>query len=86
MEVFDEKTQECVLVVAPVLAIMCDNPRVSQIVGHMTGRPSKFCRVCLVCYLYTDIGYTPKTHTHGEFGKLEVCKYHALIWYTMALS
>ena len=86
MEVFDEKAQECVLVVAPVLAIMCDNPRVSQIVGHMTGRPSKFCRVCLVCYLYTDIGYTAKTHTHGEFGKLEVCKYHALIWYTMALS
>ena len=31
-------------------------------------------------------GYTPKTHTHGEFGKLEVCKYHALIWYTLALS
>ena len=50
VEVFDEKTQECVLVVAPVLAIMCDNPRASQIVGHMTGRPSKFCRVCLVCY------------------------------------
>eukprot|EP00731_Ephydatia_muelleri_P004904 Em0002g1080a len=47
VEVFDEKTQECVLVVAPVLAIMCDNPRASQIVGHMTGRPSKFCRVCL---------------------------------------
>ena len=55
MEVFDEKMQECVLVVAPVLAIMCNNPRASQIVGHMTGRPSKFCRVCLVCYLYTDI-------------------------------
>ena len=31
-------------------------------------------------------GYTPKTRTHGEVGKLEVCKYHALIWYTMALS
>ncbi|KAL5457680.1 hypothetical protein EMCRGX_G034966 [Ephydatia muelleri] len=42
VEVFDEKTQECVLVVAPVLAIMCDNPRASQIIGHMTGRPSKF--------------------------------------------
>ncbi|KAL5486351.1 hypothetical protein EMCRGX_G018817 [Ephydatia muelleri] len=53
---------------------MCDNPRVSQIVGHMTGRPSKFCRVCLVCYLYTDIGYTAKTHTHGEFGKLEASR------------
>ena len=72
MEVFDEKAQECVLVVAPVLAIMCDNPRVSQIVGHMTGRPSKFCRVCLVCYLYTDIGYTPNSRlTHMEnLGKL----------------
>ena len=58
MEVFDEKTQECVLVVAPVLVIMCDNPRASQIVGHMTGRPSKFCRVCLVCYLYLCYLYT----------------------------
>ena len=50
VEVFDDKTQECVLVVAPVQAIMlCDNPRASQIVGHMTGSPSKLCRVC---YLY----------------------------------
>jgi len=63
VEVFDEKTQESVVVVAPVLAIMCDNPRASQIVGHMTGNPSKLCRVCLVSFLYTDSCFnTIKVH------------------------
>ena len=52
VDVFDEISHECVLVVAPVLAIKCDNPRASKVIGHMTGSPCKSCRVCLVCYLF----------------------------------
>ena len=40
---FDAYSQEDVLVVAPVLAVMGDNPRASEIAGHLTGNPNKFC-------------------------------------------
>ena len=38
---FDGYLQD-VLVVAPVLAVMGDNPRPSEIAGHLTGNPNKF--------------------------------------------
>ena len=37
-----------VLVYAPVLACICDNPRASEIIGHLRGNPNAFCRLCLV--------------------------------------
>ena len=37
-----------VVVYAPVLACICDNPRASEIVGHLRGNPNAFCRLCLV--------------------------------------
>jgi hypothetical protein len=49
VEMFDAKSNQNVFVIAPVLAILCDNPRASQILGHMTGGPIMFCRVCKVC-------------------------------------
>ena len=43
--------QEDTLVIAPVLAFMGDNPRASEVVGHMTGYPNKFCRQCMVSFI-----------------------------------
>ena len=37
-----------VLVVAPVLLVKCDNPRASELLGHMGSSANKFCRMCLV--------------------------------------
>jgi len=37
-----------VLVVAPVLLVKCDNPRASELLGHMGSSANKFCRICLV--------------------------------------
>ena len=34
--------------VAPVLAVIGDNPRASEIAGHLIGNPNKFCRQCKV--------------------------------------
>lgn len=45
---FDAYLKQEVLVVAPVLAVMGDNPRASEIAGHLTGNPNKFCRQCMV--------------------------------------
>ena len=44
VSIYDAHLQEDVLVIAPVLAFMGDNPRSSEVVGHMTGYPNKFCR------------------------------------------
>ena len=45
---FDAFWKQDVFVLAPVLACLCDNPRASEIVGHLHGNPNSFCRQCLV--------------------------------------
>ena len=38
---------ECeVLLVAPLLCVICDNPRASEVLNHLKGAASKFCRMC----------------------------------------
>ena len=48
IEMYDAHLQKDVLVIAPVLAFMGDNPRASEILGHLLGSPNKFCRQCMV--------------------------------------
>ena len=55
VEMFDAMFNQNVFVIAP-LVILCDNPRASQILDHMTGGPIMFCRVCKVC---TVISFPP---------------------------
>ena len=55
---FDAMSNHTVFVIAPVLAILCDNPRASKILGHMTGGPIMFCRVCKVCTLVQSFNST----------------------------
>lgn len=42
--------EEDVVVLAPVIACLCDNPRASELAGHHRGKPTinAFCRQCLV--------------------------------------
>ena len=47
--IFDAYLQQEVLVVAPVMAFLCDNPRYSELLGHAGGRARKYCRMCMVC-------------------------------------
>ena len=37
---YDAHLQQEVMVVAPALAVMGDNPRASEIAGHLTGNPN----------------------------------------------
>ena len=39
-----------VLLFAPVLLVMCNNPRASEVLCHPWRSANKFCRMCLVCY------------------------------------
>ena len=44
-EVFDEYSNENVLVVAPLLLIICDNPRASELLNHLGSYANMFCHV-----------------------------------------
>lgn len=45
---FDALYQELVLVVAPLLCIVCDNPRASDLLNHLGSQATKHCRMCMV--------------------------------------
>lgn len=46
---YDAHYDQEVLVVAPVICIIADNPRASDITGHIGSSGIKFCRICEVC-------------------------------------
>ena len=63
--VYDAHLQQEVLVVAPVLAFLCDNPRHSELLNHAGGNARKYCRMCMVreyvpilCIIYLYIHIT----------------------------
>lgn len=45
---FDSFTQQDVVVVAPVLCVLADNPRAAELTNHMGSTANKFCRICHV--------------------------------------
>ena len=45
---FDAFLMKEVLVVAPVLCIICDNPRASEITNNLGPGSRRFCRMCMV--------------------------------------
>ena len=53
---FDVSLQQEVLVIAPVLLGMHDNPRASEVVNHTGSSANLFCRMCMVsCIINTCI-------------------------------
>ena len=46
--VFDYVSQRDVLVLSPVMCILCDNARGSELLNHLGARAIKFCRKCMV--------------------------------------
>lgn len=52
---YDAALEEEVLLIAPVLCILSDNPRHSEIMNHAGATANKYCRMCMVCeLLYTS--------------------------------
>ena len=48
---YDALLQSNIIVVAPVLSIICDNPRGAEVCSHLGAATHKYCRICMVCYL-----------------------------------
>ena len=45
---FDAFLQKEVLAVSPVLCVICDNPRASEVTNNMGPGSKMFCRMCMV--------------------------------------
>ena len=48
IQIYDASKGAEVLVLAPVMSILCDNPRASELVNHLGSSATKFCRICMV--------------------------------------
>lgn len=46
--VYDAHEKKKVLVIAPVLCMLCDNPRASEITNNLGPGSRMFCRMCMV--------------------------------------
>ena len=47
--VYDAYMQQDVLIIAPILCVICDNPRASELVNHAGSSAKRYCRMCMVC-------------------------------------
>ena len=48
IEVYDAFLKQIVIVLAPLLCILADNPRASELLNHLGGSAKKYCRMCMV--------------------------------------
>ena len=48
LPMYDAALQEEVLVVAPLLLIIGDNPMASELCNHQGSKANKFCRMCMI--------------------------------------
>ena len=52
IEAYDVLLDQPVLVVAPLMCIMADNPCASELVNHLGSAAKKYCHMCMVRKLY----------------------------------
>ena len=45
---YDTFLQKEVFLISPVLAVLADNPRHSELLNHCGGSANKYCRICMV--------------------------------------
>lgn len=48
--VYDAFLESNVLVVAPLMCLIGDNPRASELMNHLGGAARKYCRMCMVIF------------------------------------
>ena len=48
IEAFDAHLKEMVIIVSPLLCIVADNPRASEVLNHLGGSARRYCRMCMV--------------------------------------
>ena len=49
---YDAFLREEVVVVAPIICLICDNPRASELLNHLGATARLYCRMCMVSYTH----------------------------------
>ena len=47
-EAYDALLKQEVVVLAPLICIIADNPRASELLNHLGGSARRYCRICMV--------------------------------------
>ena len=47
-EAYDVHLQQNVIVLSPLMCLVADNPRASEVLSHLGGSARKYCRICTV--------------------------------------
>ena len=47
-EAYDVHLQQMVIIVSPLMCLVADNPRASEVLSHLGGSVRKYCRMCTV--------------------------------------
>lgn len=55
--VYDAFLNKQVIVVAPVICVLADNPRASELLNHMGSSARRYCRMCMVINLGSNCMY-----------------------------
>lgn len=50
--VYDAVSQCDILVIAPVMCILCDNARASELSNHLGAKAIKYCRICMASIMF----------------------------------
>ena len=50
-EAYDALLQQPVIVLSPLMCVVADNPRASEILNHLGGAARRYCRMCMVCVI-----------------------------------
>lgn len=56
VEVYDALIGERVIAICPVMCILVDNPRASELLNHLGGSAKRYCRMCMVHNNYDYFG------------------------------
>lgn len=48
IEAYDAMLDQQVIVLSPLMCILADNPRASELLNHLGGSARRYCRMCMV--------------------------------------
>lgn len=58
IEAYDAWQEKQVLVMSPLMCILADNPRASELLNHLGGSARRYCRMCMVSVMVSSVSGT----------------------------
>lgn len=69
IEAYDALTKQQIIVLSPVICILADNPRASELLNHLGSSARKYCRMCMVRCV---VVYAETIKTMHDYRSIEI--------------